>query len=69
MKLDILGHFHILAHFSLKNGLKFANLRKLTGLSSVYEKLLKTSDIMSDFQGIYVGHSSTFSGHFRCHKP
>ena len=28
-----IGHFHILAHFSLKNGLKFANFRKLTGMS------------------------------------
>ena len=36
---------------------------------SVYEKLFKTSDIMYSFKGIYVGHSSTFSGHFACHKP
>ena len=36
---------------------------------SVYEKLVQTSDIMSVFKGIYVGHSSTFSGHFGCHKP
>ena len=40
---------------------------------SVYEKLFKTSDIMSVFKGFCVGHSSTFSGHlnaisfdFRC---
>ena len=35
---------------------------------SVYEKLFKTSDIMSVFTGIRVGHSSRFSGHFGCHK-
>ena len=29
MKLAILGHFHILAHFSLKNGLKFYNTSTL----------------------------------------
>ena len=37
--------------------------------SSVYEKLFKTSDIKSVFKGICVGHSSTFSGHFGCHRP
>ena len=36
---------------------------------SVYEQLFKTSDILSFFKGICVGHSSTFFGHFGCHKP
>ena len=40
MKLAILGHFHILAHFSLKNGLKFANFRKLTGMSQFFHGIL-----------------------------
>ena len=31
MKLVILGHFLRLAHFSLKNGLKFTNFTKMTG--------------------------------------
>ena len=37
--------------------------------NSVYEQLFKTSDIMSVFKRICVGHSSTFYGYFGCHKP
>ena len=40
MKLAILGHFHILAHFSLKNGLKFAHSRKLTWMSQFVHGIL-----------------------------
>ena len=34
--LNEIGHFHIFAHFSLKNGLKLRNYGKLNGTSHFF---------------------------------